>query len=170
MNDALNEKCELLLKNCSEIHRRNFLNDKLLSLMASLIFTSADKEVDPERLKECKKILEKNTGLLSNLRANPKLVILSKMAVSDDPENYINSVSEVYKKIHKGIQLENSYMALAATLICDLGRQDEAEDLIAKAEQIKRLMNKDHPVLTSSEDTSFIMFLRLIKDLYHNAN
>ena len=157
MNDALNEKCELLLKNCSEIHRRNFLNDKLLSLMASLIFTSADKEVDPERLKECKKILEKNTGLLSNLRANPKLVILSKMAVSDDPENYINSVSEVYKKIHKGIQLENSYMALAATLICDLGRQDEAEDLIAKAEQIKRLMNKDHPVLTSSEDTSFII-------------
>lgn len=161
MNDALNEKCELLLKNCSEIHRRNFLNDKLLSLMASLIFTSADKEVDPERLKECKKILEKNTGLLSNLRANPKLVILSKMAVSDDPENYINSVSEVYKKIHKGIQLENSYMALAATLICDLGRQDEAEDLIAKAEQIKRLMDKDHPVLTSSEDTSFIMFLAL---------
>ena len=52
-------------------------------------------------------------------------------------------------------------MALAATLICDLGRQDEAEDLIAKAEQIKRLMNKDHPVLTSSEDTSFIMFLAL---------
>ena len=92
MNDALNEKCELLLKNCSEIHRRNFLNDKLLSLMASLIFTSADKEVDPERLKECKKIQEKNTGLLSNLRANPKLVILSKMAVSDDPENYIRSL------------------------------------------------------------------------------
>ena len=52
-------------------------------------------------------------------------------------------------------------MALAAVLICDFGRQDEAEDLIAKAEQIKSLMNKEHPVLTSTEDTSFIMLLAL---------
>ena len=159
MNEALNDKCELLLKNCSAIHRKYFLNDKLLSLMAGLIFASADKEADTDRLKECKKILDKNTGLLSNLRANPELVILSKMALSDDPEKYIQDVSDVYKKIHKGTQLENSYMALAAVLICDFGRQDEAEDLIAKAEQIKSLMNKEHPVLTSTEDTSFIMLL-----------
>ena len=161
MNDALNEKCELLLKNCSTIHRKYFLNDKLLSLMAGLIFTSEDKEADPQKLKECKKILEKNTSLFSNLRANPELVILSKMALSDDPEKYIKDVSEVYKKIHNGTKLENSYMALSAILICDLGRQDEAEDLIAKAEQIKKLLNKSHPVLTSADDTSFIMFLAL---------
>ena len=92
MNEAMNDKCELLLKNCSAIHRKYFLNDKLLSLMAGLIFASADKEADTDRLKECKKILEKNTGLLSNLRANPELVILSKMALSDDPEKYFQDV------------------------------------------------------------------------------
>lgn len=161
MNEALNEKCELLLTNYSAINKKFFINDKLMCLMAGLIFTSADKEADIEKLTECKKILEKNTGLLSNLRANPRLVLLSKMALSDDPEQYLRNVSDVYKKIHKGKQLENSYMALAAMLICDLGRQDEAEELVAKAEQINSRMNKEHPVLTSSEDTSFIMFLAL---------
>ena len=161
MNNALDQKCDLLIRNCSVIHRKYFLNDKLLALMASLIFTSEDKEADTQRLKECKKILEKNTGLLSNLRENPELVILSKMALSDDPEKYIKNVSEVYKKIHKGTKLENSYMALSAVLICDLGRQDEADDLIAKADQIRTLMDKAHPVLTSADDTSFIMFLAL---------
>lgn len=161
MNEALSEKCELLIKNCTAIHRKYFINDKLLSLMASLIFTSADMEADTDKLKECRKILDKNTGLLSNLRANPKLVLLSKMALSDDPEEYINNVSEVYKKIHQGKQLETSYMALAAMLICDFGRQDEAEDLVAKAEQIRSQMNKEHPILTDSEDISFIMLLAL---------
>ena len=161
MNEALNEKCELLLKNYSAIQKKYFISDKLLSLVASLIFTSADKKADIDRLTECKKILEKNTGLLSNLRANPKLVLLSKMAISDDPEQYLSNVSDVYKKIHKGKQLETSYMALAAMLICDLGRQDEAEVLVSKAEQIKSRLNKEHPVLTDSEDTSFIMFLAL---------
>lgn len=163
MNEALSEKCELLIKNCTAIHRKYFINDKLLSLMASLIFTSADMEADTDKLKECRKILDKNTGLLSNLRANPKLVLLSKMALSDDPEEYINNVSEVYKKIHQGKQLETSYMALAAMLICDFGRQDEAEELVAKAEQIRSQMNKEHPILTDSEDISFIMLLALTK-------
>ena len=161
MNEVLNEKCELLLKNSSAIRNKYFFDDAHMCLIAGLIFTSADKEVDTDKLKECKKILEKNTGLLSNLRANPRLVLLSKMALSDDPEQYINNVSEVYKKIHGGKQLETSYMALAAMLICDLGRQDEAEDLVIKAEQIRSQMNKDHPVLTASEDTSFIMLLAL---------
>ena len=163
MNEALSEKCELIIKNCTAIHRKYFINDKLLSLMASLIFTSADMEADTDKLKECRKILDKNTGLLSNLRANPKLVLLSKMALSDDPEEYINNVSEVYKKIHQGKQLETSYMALAAMLICDFGRQDEAEELVAKAEQIRSQMNKEHPILTDSEDISFIMLLALTK-------
>lgn len=161
MNKALSEKCELLIKNCSAIHRKYFINDKLLSLMAGLIFTSAGKEADTAKLKECSKILDKNIGLLSNLRANPRLVLLSRMALSDDPEQYLSNVSEVYKKIHRGKQLETSYMALAAMLICDLGRQEETEELVSKAEQIKSRMNKEHPVLTDSEDTSFIMFLAL---------
>ena len=161
MTDELNEKFELLLKNCSVINRKFLFKDAFLCLTASLIFTSADKLADAEMISRCRKILNKNTGLTSNLRANPKLVILSKMALSNDPEKYLSDVSEVYKKIHHGTQLENSYMALAAALIRDLGRQDEAEDLIAKAEQIKAGMNKLHPVLTASEDTSFIMFLAL---------
>ena len=161
MNEALNEKCELLIRNRKAVISKFFLDDQLLCLTASLIYTAAGREVDVEELKQCRKILEKNTGVMSNLRANPKLILLSKMATSDDPESYLGNVRDVYAKIHGGKQLENSYMLLAAIQICDLGREQEADELIAKAESIRERMNKDHPFLTASEDTSFIMLLAL---------
>ena len=161
MTDELTAKCELLIQNLEVINKKYLLENENLCLMAGLVFTSADKEADAGKLAECKKILDKSTGILSNLRANPKMVLLSKMTVSDDPEKYLSNVINVYQKIHHGTKLENSYMTLAAIHICDLGRQDEAEDLIAKAEQITERMNKDHPFLTASEDTSFIMLLAL---------
>lgn len=161
MIDALYEKCDLLLQNYTVINKQYLFDDALLCLSSSLIFTSADTEADTEKLSSCKKTLEKNTGFLSNLRGNAKLVIMSKMALSDDPEKYLADVMDVYEKIHQGSQLESSYMVLAAILICDLGRQDEAEDLIVKADQICGLMDTDHPILTAPEDTSFIMLLAL---------
>ena len=161
MTDELKNKCGLLIHNLEVINKKYMLEDAGLCLMAAIVFTSADKEADADRLAECRKILDKNTSLLSNLRANPKMVLLSKMALSDEPEQYVSDVRDVYQKIHKGTQLENSYMSLAAIHICDLGRQDEAEELIDKAEQITQRMNKEHPILTASDDTPFIMLLAL---------
>ena len=85
MNELIREKCDLLAGNCSAIHKKFLLEAKLMSVASGMIFTSADREADTAKMKECRKLLEKKTGILSNYRQTTELMILSKMALSDDP-------------------------------------------------------------------------------------
>ena len=163
MTDEVREKCELLVGNHNAIRKGFFLENELMSSIAGLIFASAGKEADVEKLKACRKILKIKTRLLSNLRAEAELVVLSKMALSDSPEQYLDDYLSVYDKVTKGKLLENDYMAIAATLILDFGLQDESDEIIAKANEIMQRMDKDHPILTSSEDTSFAIFLAITR-------
>ena len=161
MNDLIMKKCELLVNNKNAIHRKFLFENDLMSVVAGLIFTEADKEADIEKMRECRKILRKKTNIFSKLRATVELALLSSMALSEDPEKYINDVTEVYEKFSKLKLVDNTYMVLASMLICDTGGIDDIDDIIAKSDEIMKQMDKKHPFLTSSEDTSFSVLLAL---------
>ena len=163
MNDLLQQKCDLLVKNRTAIHNKFFLENELMSVAAALVFTAEGKEADVDKMKDCRKLLNKNTRLLSNLRDIVELVILSKMALAESPEDYLEDFLAVYNKIIKGKFLETDYMALASILILDHGLQDECDEIIDRANEITKRMNSDHPILTSADDTSFIMFLAITR-------
>ena len=120
-----------------------------------------DKEADIDKLIECRSILKKHTGFFSEYRETVKLALLSEMALTGDPEQYIEDVKDVYKKLHKGHFRDNSYMVLAAMLLCDFGRQNDADAIIEKHNEILQRMNKLHPVLTDSADISYVIILAL---------
>ena len=105
--------------------------------------------------------LTKHTGFFSEYRNAVKLALLSEMALSETPEQYIEDVKAVYKKLHKGKFRDNSYMVLAAMLIRDLGKQDSADEIVEKHNEIIKQMNKLHPILTDSEDISYVILLAL---------
>ena len=163
MNDQLLEKCDLLVKNRTAIQKSFFLEKDLMAVAAALIFTAEGREADTDKMKSCRKLLKKNTRLLSNLRDIVELVILSKMALAESPEKYLEDFLAVYDSIIKGKFLENDYMALASVVILDQGLQNDCDEIIARANEITRRMNSDHPVLTAADDTSFIMFLAITR-------
>ena len=163
MNDQLLEKCDLLVKNRTAIQKSFFLEKDLMAVAAALIFTAEGREADTDKMKSCRKLLKKNTRLLSNLRDIVELVILSKMALAESPEKYLEDFLAVYNNIIKGKFLENDYMALASVLILDQGLQNDCDEIIARANEITKRMNSDHPILTSADDTSFIMFLAITR-------
>ena len=161
MIDAIKEKCDLLVRNRSEILKKFSLQDSLMGIASGLIFTMNDQEADVEKMKECRKLLKKETRPLSNLRAKTELILLSKMAMAEDPGLYLTDVLDVYKKVCHGKILEDSYMVLAAILIVDFGRKDESEEIVTKAGELMKRLNKIHPFLTDSDDTSYVMLLAL---------
>ena len=161
MTEAIREKCELLANNRSSIRKGFFLEKELMSVVAGLIFTSAGKEADTAALKACRKLLNKHTRPLSNLRDIVELALLSKMALSPSPEKYMDDFLSVYKKVQQGKLLENDFMVLSSILILDLQLQDECGEIIEKANELTKRMKKDHPFLTSYDDNSFIMFLAI---------
>ena len=161
MTDSLKNKCELFERNRSAISKKFMFEKDLMNTAAGLIFTVAEKEADIDKLTECRNILKKHTGFFSEYRETVKLALLSEMALTDDPEQYIEDVKDVYKKLHKGHFRDNSYMVLAAMLLCDLGRQNDADAIIEKHNEILQRMNKLHPVLTDSADISYVILLAL---------
>ncbi|WP_295067202.1 DUF4003 family protein [Ruminococcus sp.] len=161
MTERLRSKCDLFLRNRNAVSKKFLLEKAVMSIAAGLIFTGADKEADIEKLTECRKILAKHTGFFSEYRDAVKLALLSEMALSETPEQYIEDVKAVYKKLHKGKFKDNSYMVLAAMLACDLGRQNDADEIVEKHNEIMKKMEKQHPFLTDSEDISYVILLAL---------
>ena len=161
MNEKLQNKCELFLRNRNAVSKKFMFEKGMMSIAAGLIFTGADKEADIEKLNECRKILTKHTGFFSEYRDAVKLALLSEMALSETPKQYIEDVKAVYKKLHKGKFRDNSYMVLAAMLTCDLGKQESADVIAEKHNEIMKQMKKQHPILTDSEDISYVILLAL---------
>ena len=161
MTENLRNRCELFERNRSAVSGKFLFENNIMSIAAGLIFTGAAKEADIEKLKECRRILKKHTGVFSEYRDTIKLALLSEMALAEDPEQYIEDVKAVYQKMHKGHFKDNSYMVLAAMLICDLGRQEDADEIIEKHNEIMQQMNQEHPILTDSEDISYVILLAL---------
>ena len=161
MNFAVREKCDLLLQNRNELTKVFKFENNMMGIVASQIYVDAGRRVEPARLKECKKMLEKNTGILSSFRSTAKMIVISKMAVSDNPQQYLATLKNVYSKMTKGVFADSGYLIQASILICDAGRADEADSIIAKYRVLYKKMSKKHPMLTSSEDISYAVLLAM---------
>lgn len=161
MREAITRKCDLLIENWKLIHKGYWLENSSIAAIAAATFAEKDRSADVERLKECQKILKKKEGIFSEFRGNSELIVTAKMALSSDPERYLEDVTGVYKKFQKGKFWESNYRALAAMTICDVGKASEADAIIEKTNEILSGMNKVHPFLTSDEDTSFAVLLAI---------
>ena len=161
MTENLRNKCELFERNRTAISKKFLFEKTMMSIAAGLIFTGADREADIEKLTECRSILKKHTGFFSEFRDTIKIILLSEMALSDDAGQYVEDVKMAYNKLHKGHFKDNSYMVLAAMLLCNLGRQSDADAVVEKHNELMRQMEKLHPFLTDSEDISYMILLAL---------
>lgn len=161
MTDHLRNKCELFTENRSAIVKKFLFENSMMAIVAGLIFTGANQTADTEKLTECRKILEKHTGFFSKYRNTVKLALISEMALSKDPEQYIDDVKEVYRKLNKGKIKDNTHTILAAMLICAFEKQDCTDEILEKYHEITQHMEKQHPILTDSEDISYVTLLAL---------
>ncbi|MBP5608664.1 MAG: DUF4003 family protein [Lachnospiraceae bacterium] len=161
MRDKIRERCELLIKNRKAIVKGFSMEKELMSVSAAMIFTGIGREADVEKLKECKKILAKHTGLFSKFRKNVDLVLESRMALSEDPEKYIGELVDTCNKLRKSKMKENDFTIIAAMLICDLGKTENIDEVMTRYTEIMKRMKKEHPFITDEADSSYVMLLAL---------
>ncbi len=161
MLDEIRERCELLINNRKAIAKGFSFEKELMSVVAAMIFTGAGREADVEKLKECKKILAKHTGLFSKFRKYVDLVLESRMALSEDPERYIEDLVDTYNKLRKSKMKENDFTIIAAMLLCDLGKTDKTDEVMERYAEIIKRMKKEHPFLTDTTDSSYVMLLAI---------
>lgn len=157
MNETLKTKCELFAENRQTIGKAFKWEEDMEAAAAALIFTAADKPADTDRMKECEAILKKKTGVFSSFRTSCSLFLLSKMALSDSPEKYLDDIMALYDKIKKGTLSDNSYMVLAACILNDHDNFEDTDAVIEKFKELRKTLDKKHPLLFSSSDLPFLM-------------
>ena len=153
MDAVLQTKCDQLIENYHRMLPGNRLESSSLLVAGAGMFLAKGVEVDPERLKECKRLLKKRKSVFSSFRGITEFVVRCKMALSDDPEAYLEQLDAVFrglKSIYRGNQI-----LLAAMVIVDLAAPAEHAAVIQKTRSLYKDMRKAHPWLTSEEDMPF---------------
>ncbi len=161
MKDLLRAGCELLADNKDEIHKKFAWDMELMSVAGSVIFTSAGKVADIERMKECKSILKKRESVFSNFRGNMEIPVISKMALTKDPEEYLTRLNVIYDKLSKGKIFGSEHIALTALAICDENMWEDVDLIVERTKELMKRMAAVHPMLTSAEDTTFAALLAM---------
>lgn len=159
MNIELQSRCDLLAANKKALEKGFKWDNSTMSLAVAALFASQNKAVDVERLKECAAILKDKTNAFSEFRGNVKLLMIAKMSVSDNPEQYYVDVNTTYMKLKKSKIMGSEYKILAAMTICDYVGQGDPTPYIDKVNDLYAKMKKNHKILTGEEDIPFAAIL-----------
>ncbi|MBR4473984.1 MAG: DUF4003 family protein [Oscillospiraceae bacterium] len=159
MHAKLEDKCKQLMKNYDRMKPGNGLEYNQLLAAGAAMYVAAGKEVDAERLKECKKLLKSRKGIFSNYRGTAEFIVRCKLALSEDPKSYFERLDRVYREMKTALSSEQDL--LAAIVITDFVKAGEESAAVQKTKSIYKEMHKTHPWLTGKEDMPFAALMAI---------
>ena len=111
----------------------------LYSVCANM-FCACGQTADADRLKECREIIRKHTGLFSKFRSKKvRAMLASMLSLGEKPEDRMDLANDYFsllKRHFKGTE----YLVLAAFLLTDLADLPLTEETAVRGKQIWRRM------------------------------
>ena len=161
MKPELEKLCRQYISGRDAVEKAFRWDNAALHAVCANIFCAHGKAADPERLKECRKIIRDNTGFRSKFRSKKVRSILAAMlSLQEKPEDRMalaNGFFRLLKRQFKG----SEYLVLTAFLLADLADQTFTEDTIARGKELYTRMNRQHRLLTNKTDSVFAMLMAL---------
>lgn len=155
MRDSLQKLCDQFVE-ARDIIKSVFKwdNSNIPPVCANL-FCTKGLVPDADRLRYCRDLIKRNTGILSSFRGNIRTPVACMLSMEDDPAGKFDRALDVYKQLREQF-FGSDYLALAAFLLTGY---DCTEERISRGKRIYRLMKDEHPFLTSSEDSIYAVML-----------
>ena len=159
MRPEIQSLCDHFIANRDVIKKNFFWENANLYPVCANLFTARGKTTDANALMRCKEIVKRETSVFSSFRGNIKLPVICTLALSDDPQDKMNRALQSYDLLRQHFW-PSEYLALGALLLADAVEAPTAENA-ARARALYNRMKKEHPFLTSSEDSVFAVLLAL---------
>lgn len=155
MEAKLQALCEQFILNRDLIRQNEKWCSTYLPPVCAHLFCAQGKTVDTERLKTCHDLLKERTGIFSNFRSTMETAFVCMLALEEDPEAVLEKTLTAYELLKREF-FSSQYLSLAAYML-----KDEADlaGVVARGRRIYEAMRKEHPFLTSSEDSVFAAML-----------
>lgn len=152
----LKKVCEDFIKNRDTLKETfRFQNSYLIPVCASYL-TGKDQIVETEQLKKCSALMKK--GLPKAFGGNAKLPVLSILAADHNPEEKLERIQEIYQALKLHFH-SSEYLALVAAIMDGLAAPAQYGQKAKRGKDIYHKMKKEHPFLTSKEDSVFAVLL-----------
>ena len=158
LSRELEELCILYLNNRTKF-RKVFKLESGMTDAAGALCTFKGYETDVEEIKNCYKILKKNEGLFSLFRGNMCCPLVAKMCMSDDPEEYYESIKIILDKLNDNSIFQYGYGIMAAMIIYGNSERRDWDTYVSRVKFIYAKMKEDHSFLTSEADKVFAALL-----------
>lgn len=159
MNELIQKKCERIVEAKALFKEAFPWSDGWLSISAALLFLDEEELPSVEKLKETEKVLKEKTSTFSEFRGNIKIYMICKMLLSGEPEKYFEEVSRIYHMLNTSKFFGSEYKVIAAMTICEHNNIEDVDSFVEKTKDLYEKMRKNHPILTSDEDTPFAAML-----------
>ena len=161
MDAKLQERCNLQIENERIIRQSTVLEKEESVKLGALLFTAIGLKADPEKIQKCRQILKTKTGLFSNFRGTLQFVVLLKMTLMEDPEQFIDGVIETYEKLTEHITFPGLIPAMVAVTIYQKKGDRDPDELIKRILDIYSTVKRVHPHLTNEADMGYITLMVL---------
>lgn len=159
MKQSLQARCEAQIRNETAMRKAAKIEYEPVLKLCAMMHVNAGREVDPERMKECTQILKNKAGIFSNFRGTLQRVVVAKMAITEDPDAYIDNVMDVYGQLKAGRKLPGEMFAMAATTIVDNCPAEKRAEVVEKTRDTYARVKEAHPFLTDESDLSLIALM-----------
>lgn len=160
MKKELEKRCQQFIENRDKIKEVFVWNGGLIHLACAAIFTANNKTADIQLLFSSKQLLKQQVGPFSNFRNTAQAAMISMLAVSDYPGEYLEEGLDVYAALKKRFW-SSTHLALAAMVIAQLTDKTEYMGIVERTRSIYDLMKSEHPFLTGSDDSAYCALMAL---------
>lgn len=160
MNERTLYHCNLLIENRDTIASIYKWESGLTHLCCSGIFTMKGIKVDVGMLMQAKVLLKQQSSIFSEFRGMASPVVASMLSISENPKLLLAQCRTVYDLLKKKFQ-SCPYLPITAMVIAQTAAPDTYEQVVSRAHGLYKMMKKDHPFLTSSDDYTFCALMAL---------
>lgn len=152
----------LLEKSCDEfIAYRDILRDMTffhsyagLYPACAYIYMARHEEPNEEMIRLCREILHEDAGIFSMFRGNGEKIFTALLATERDPGTAMELCHEAYEILRSYFSASN-YLPMLAFYMMSVVPENRYEDFVSGTRDLFDTLNRDHPLLTSSEDVVF---------------
>lgn len=152
MTNTLAAVCENFIENRDTIKSALGWESAYLYPVCAAIFTDKGMRANREKLLYCRDVLKAKTGIFSNFRGYGKLAMISILATGSSPEDKLQKALVVYDAL-KGHFYSSPYLPVTSMILAELVEPEQYSEIAMRTRRIYNLMKKEHPFLTSGEDS-----------------
>ena len=158
MRTTLEQLCNNFISNRDAVKSIFKWENERLVAASAISLLNRGILADAAKLEECKKLLKENTGVFSNFRGNVEVPMVAQLVIADVPADKMKKTLKVYNILKQEFH-GSEYLVLAAAVLADMVSEDQAAKMAEKARTIYNKMKKDHPFLTSGEDSVYAVLM-----------